>query len=213
VPERYLTHLFVHGDVFHLVFNMLFLYLSGPLIEDVWGRPFFAIFYLLAGLVPAWLFVLQYPHLAIPLIGASGAVAGVLGAMLVRHPQTRIRILWLWGFVARHFAMPAWVVLPAWVGGELAWAWIMDAVAPGTGGGGVAHWVHVYGFVFGVVVAGAVSVLGLERVFAPRARDEGDHAVRRAVERALARERHEEAWTLLQRHVVRTPADHDAALT
>src|SRR5207253_10829637 len=78
VAERYLTHLFVHGDVFHLVFNMLFLYLSGPLIEDVWGRPFFLAFYLAAGLVSAWLFVLQYPDLAIPLIGASGAVAGVL---------------------------------------------------------------------------------------------------------------------------------------
>ncbi len=212
VAERYLTHLFVHGDVFHLVFNLLFLYLSGPLIEDVWGRPFFLGFYLAAGLVSAWLFVWQYPDLAIPLVGASGAVAGVLGAMLVRHPQTRIRILWFWGFVVRHFTTPAWVVLPVWVGSELVWAWVMDSVDPGSGGSGVAHWVHVYGFMFGIVVAGAVNALGLERMLAPPDRAEGGHAVLRAVERALAGDRHAEAWRLLEGHVARTPADHDAAL-
>jgi hypothetical protein len=205
--------MFVHGDVFHLVFNMLFLYLSGPLIEDVWGRPFFLVFYLAAGLVAAWLFVLQYPTLAIPLIGASGAVAGVLGAMLVRHPQTRIRILWLWGFVVRRFSMPAWVVLPIWVGGELLWAWVMDAIAPESGGGGVAHWAHVFGFAFGAGIAGLVSLLGLERALTPQGRDDGDHAVLRAVERALARDRRDEAWTLLRTHVARAPGDRDAALT
>ena len=186
--ERAFTHMFVHGDVFHLVFNMLFLYLSGPLIEDVWGRPFFLLFYLAAGLVSAWLFVLQYPDLAIPLIGASGAVAGVLGAMLVRHPQTRIRMLWLWGFVVRRFSTPAWVVLPVWVGGELLWAYVMDYVAPGSGGGGVAHWVHVFGFVFGVLVAGGVSLLGLERVLAPRVGGRG-RSRRAARGRARARPR------------------------
>lgn len=210
--ERAFTSMFVHGDLFHLLFNMLFLYLSGPLIEDVWGRPFFLLFYLAAGSVAAWLFVLQYPDLAIPLIGASGAVAGVLGAMLVRHPQTRIRILWFWGFVVRRFSMPAWVVLPIWVGGELVWAWVMDAIAPESGGGGVAHWAHVFGFCFGVGIAGLVSVLGLERALSPQARDEGDHAVLRAVERALARDRRDEAWTLLRTHVARVPADQDAAL-
>lgn len=212
VPERWLTHMFVHGDVLHLAFNMLFLYLSAPLIEDVWGRPFFAVFYVAAGLVSAWLFVQQYPDLAIPLIGASGAVAGVLGAMLVRHPQTRIRILWLWGFVVRRLTVPAWVVLPIWGGAELAWAYVMDSVSPGSGGGGVAHWVHVHGFVFGVLVAGAVQVLGLERVLAPKTDGEADHAVLRAVERALARDRREEAWQLLVAYVARTPGDHDAAL-
>ncbi len=212
-PERYVTHIFVHGDVFHLAFNMLFLYLAGPLIEDLWGRPFFLLFYLGTGVLSAWLFVQQYPDLAIPLIGASGAVAGVLGAMLVRHPEARIRILWLWGFVVRRFSTPAWVVLPVWGAGELMWAYVMDAVAPESGGGGVAHWVHVYGFAFGVVVSGAVQVLGLERLLRPRAPDDGDHAVLRAVERALARDRREEAWTLLRAHVAKTPADHDAALT
>lgn len=211
--ERAFTHMFIHGDGFHLIFNMLFLYLSGPLIEDVWGRPFFVLFYLAAGMISAWLFVLQYPDLAIPLIGASGAVAGVLGAMLVRHPQTRIRLLWLWGFVVRRFSTPAWVVLPVWVGGELLWAYVMDYIAPGTGGGGVAHWVHVFGFVFGVLVAGGVSLLGLERALTPKSPAEGDHAVLRAVERALARDRREEAWKLLQGHVPRALADHDAALT
>ncbi|MCC6849870.1 MAG: rhomboid family intramembrane serine protease [Deltaproteobacteria bacterium] len=211
-PARYLTHLFVHGDFLHLAFNMLFLYLSAPLIEDVWGRPFFALFYLLVGVGSAFLFVQQYPDLAIPLVGASGAVAGVLGAMLVRHPQTRIRILWLWGFVVRRFTVPAWVVLPVWSAGELGWAWVMDAVAPGTGGGGVAHWVHVYGFLAGVVVAGVVQALGLERVLASETGAGGDHAVLRRVERALARDRRDEAWRLLAAHVVRTPADHDAAL-
>jgi membrane associated rhomboid family serine protease len=211
VAERYLTHLFVHGDFWHLAFNMLFLYLAAPLLEDVWGRPFFLLFYLASGLVSAWLFVHQYPELSIPLIGASGAVAGVLGAMLARLPQTRIRILWLWGFVVRRFSTPAWVVLPIWGAGELLWAWVMDSVAPGSGGGGVAHWVHVYGFLFGVTIAGLVQVLNLERVLMP-ADDGTDHALLRAVERALARDRSEEAWTLLESHVARAPSDQDAAL-
>ncbi len=212
VPERLFTHMWMHDGILHLFFNMLFLYLAGPLLEDVWGRPFFAVFYVLAGLVPALVFVRQYPDLAIPLVGASGAVAGVLGAMLVRHPQTRIRLLWLWGFVARRFSTPAWVVLPVWVGSEILWAYVMDYVAPGSGGGGVAHWVHVYGFGFGIVVAVAVNALGLERLLAPRDPDDRDHAVLRAVERALARDRREEAWELLRRHVTRVPADRDAAL-
>jgi hypothetical protein len=113
----------------------------------------------------------------------------------------------------RRFSTPAWVVLPVWVGGELVWATVMDYVAPGSGGGGVAHWVHVFGFVFGMLIAWLVSLLGLERMLAPKSVREGDHAVLRAVERALARDRCGEAWTVLQGYVLRTPADHDAALT
>ncbi len=211
-PERYFSHLFVHAGFLHCFFNMLFLYLSGPLIEDVWGRPFFAIFYVIAGLVAAAVFVAQYPELGVPLVGASGAVAGVLGAMLVRHPQTRIRLLWFWGFVVRRFSTPAWVVLPAWVGGEFLWAHVMDYVAPGTGGGGVAHWAHVYGFVFGALTAIVIAVTGIERLLTPRAPEDADHAVLRTVERALERDRRDEAWQLLRRHVLADPKDRDAAL-
>jgi membrane associated rhomboid family serine protease len=210
--ERAFTHMFVHVGFLHCFFNMLFLYLSGPLIEDVWGRPFFAVFYLLAGLAAAGLFVVQYPDLGVPLVGASGAVAGVLGAMLVRHPQTRIQMLWFWGLMVRRFSVPAWVVLPVWVGGELAWAHVMDYVSPGSGGGGVAHWAHVYGFAFGALVAGAIALFRIERWIAPRAPDDADHAVLRAVERALARDRRDEAWQILRRHVVADLKDRDAAL-
>lgn len=148
-----LTSMFVHSGWFHLIMNMLFLYLLAPFIEDVWGRPLFLGFYLLAGVFSASMFGVHYPHLSVPLIGASGAIAGVMGAFLVRYWKTRIEFFYLiFFFVRGTFKAPAFVMLPLWFVLELFNARAMDVANPG-GGGGVAHWAHVWGFLFGVAVA------------------------------------------------------------
>ena len=208
-PSRFLTHLFVHVDILHLLFNMLFLYLSGPSLEDVWGRPMFAIFYLLAGTVSAAAFVGLYPHLGVPLVGASGAIAACMGAFFVRFPRADIRLFYVWMLRVGTTTMPAWVALLLWVTGELFSAFVMDQLAPGTGGG-VAHWGHVAGFAFGVAFALGARAVGLEdRVDVEAA---GDDRSWTAANRALASGRSEDAWRLLRERLVQHPSDDDAAM-
>jgi membrane associated rhomboid family serine protease len=205
-PMRVVSHMFVHGDFFHLFFNMLFLYVSAPLVEDMWGRAFFGAFYFLAGVASSALFGVQYP-LPIPLIGASGAISGVMGALLVCRPRARVRVLAWWGFVLRRFTVPVWMVLCAWAVDEIVTARGIDPMVSG-----VANWAHVYGFAFGLVVAGMSRLLGIEARLAAHVRGDADHAVLRKVERALARNRHEDAWRRLARHLASAPGDRDAAL-
>ncbi len=206
---RVVTHLFVHGDIFHLFFNMLFLYLSAPLIEDVWGRSFFAAFYVLSGFAAAGLFSEHHP-IPIPLIGASGAISAVMGAMLVRRPNARIRMLWWWNFSFQRFPAPAWTLLAASAVHDLVTAYRMDQIMPG--GGSVAHWAHVYGFGFGMLVACVVRFLGLERILVRRPGVDADHGVLRKVDEALVGNRYEEGWTRLTQHLSRVPDDRDAGL-
>jgi len=154
-----LTYMFIHGGLLHLLGNLLFLYLMGPFIEDVWGRPVYTAFYLIAGVVAALMYALHYPHFAGPLIGASGAIAGVMGAFLIKYWKTKINFFyWIFFFFRGTFEAPAWLMLPLWLLLEIFNAKMIDAVNP-DGGGGVAHWAHVWGFVFGMVVA-----LGLKRL-------------------------------------------------
>ena len=150
-PSTLITYQFLHGGFLHLFGNLFFLFLAGPFIEDVWGRPVFAAFYLTAGALSALMFALRYPELDEPLIGASGAVAGVMGAFLVRYWKTRIRFLYFFiPFRPGTFTAPAWLMLPLWFARELVFAQAWDVASPGTGGGGVAHWAHVWGFAFGL---------------------------------------------------------------
>src|SRR4029079_786582 len=130
--SRLLTHLFIHVDVMHLLFNMLFLYLTGPSLEDVWGRTAFALFYVLGGGVSAAGFVALYPKLGIPLVGASGAIAACMGAFFVRFPRADIRLFYVWMLRVGTTTMPAWVALLLWVVGELFSAFVADRLAPGT---------------------------------------------------------------------------------
>lgn len=203
--SRVVAHLFVHGDIFHLFFNMLFLYLSAPLIEDAWGRGVFAVFYLVAGFVASALFTL-HETLPIPSIGASGAICGVMGALLVRRPDARVRILWWWNFAFQRATVPVWIILPAWAGHELLTAHRMDQI----GGSNVAHWAHVSGFGFGALFAAAAGVLGLERSLGPLA--QAEHAVLRQVDRAVRRSRYDDAWNQLTRYLISAPNDRDAVL-
>jgi membrane associated rhomboid family serine protease len=199
-----ITYMFLHGGWMHLLFNLFFLYLSGPFIEDVWGRPLFAGFYLAAGVVAALTFAWRYPHVDGPLVGASGAVAGVMGAFLIRHWKKKIRFFYWFAFIWRGtFSSPAWVVLPLWFLKELFTAHTMDVILPGSGGGGVAYWAHVGGFAFGAVAAAAVRLSGFEKRYIDPALDSKMTVVENpALEKALAaREegRLDEAWRLLWR--------------
>jgi membrane associated rhomboid family serine protease len=160
-PRGLFAHMFLHGGWLHLLGNLLILYLAAPMVEDLWGHWTFAGFYLAAGVFAGGLYALQHSTLEGPLVGASGAVAGVLGAFLVVRGRSRIRFAVFLGFVAT-FTAPAWVMLPLWFGREL-----LDALAnEGLGrGGGVAYWAHVWGFVFGAGFALAMRRLRPELAF------------------------------------------------
>jgi len=146
--------MFIHGGLLHLIGNLFLLYLTGPFIEDVWGRPIYAAFYVLMGISSGFMFAQHYPHFTGPLIGASGAIAGIMGAFLVRYWRTKITFFYFFFFflIRGTFKAPAWLMLPLWLVLEFFNAQIMDSLNA-EGGGGVAHWVHVWGFIFGAVVA------------------------------------------------------------
>jgi membrane associated rhomboid family serine protease len=162
-----LTYMFVHGGWLHLLGNLLLLYITGPFIEDLWGRPIYAAFYLTMGALSALMYASHYPNFAGPLIGASGAIAGVMGAFLINFYKTKINFFYWIGFFFRGtFEAPAFVMLPLWVLLEFFNASVIDSIqAEGGSGGGVAHWAHVWGFVFGVLVAVGLKYLKIEEKY------------------------------------------------
>ena len=147
-----LTAIFVHGGWLHLLGNMLFLWVFGNNVEDRFGRLGFLLFYLGVGVVSTYAYALTRPDATEPMVGASGAVSGVLGAYLLLFPRARVLSL-----VSFLFFLP--MRLPAWL--LLGFYFVLQAVyAYGvglTGGGAVAYLVHVVGFALGVAV---VAVLG-----------------------------------------------------
>ncbi len=133
------TSMFLHGGFMHLAGNMLFLWVLGDNIEDALGHKRFVAFYLLCGVAAALVHGLMEPASKIPMIGASGAISGVIGAYLMLHPKARIKTLVSYFIVW----LPAWVVLGLWIGFQFL-------AISGGGGGGVAWWAHVGGFIAGV---------------------------------------------------------------
>jgi len=162
-----ITSMFLHADWLHLIFNMLFLYLSAPFIEDVWGKPIFIVFYLFVGALAALMHATHFPKSITPLVGASGAIAGVMGAFLVRYWNTRIRFAYFFSlFIRGTFKAPAWMMIPLWLGEQLLAAKMADNASSLVGNdGGVAYWVHVWGFLFGFLIAVIISFLGIEKKF------------------------------------------------
>lgn len=156
------TSMFMHGGWFHLIGNMLFLWLAGGALEDRWGRIFFPILYLVSGVVATLTHAGMHPQSLVPLVGASGAIAGLMGAFLVRLATTRIRFFF-WIYVFRGtFYMPAYVALPLWLLQQFAMA------RSAGGAGGVAVWAHIGGFVFGTAVAILIRLTDFEtKVLAP----------------------------------------------
>jgi membrane associated rhomboid family serine protease len=138
------TSMFLHADLMHLLGNMLYLWIFGNNVEDVMGHARFLGFYLVCGSVAALSQVLADPRSPLPMVGASGAVAGVLGAYLVRFPRANVLVLvWLLFFL-RVVRIPALIVLGVWFVYQLA--------AAGGNGPGVAWYAHIGGFVAGALM-------------------------------------------------------------
>lgn len=140
-----LTSMFLHGGWFHLIGNMLFLWIFGNNIEDYLGKFWFLAFYLVSGLAAVFLYTLPNPDSPVVMVGASGAIAGVMGAYMVLHPRARITCLFFF-FLITFIELPAKVMLGIW--------FAIQAVSSlgQTSGGGVAYLAHVGGFVFGWLV-------------------------------------------------------------
>jgi membrane associated rhomboid family serine protease len=145
--QAMVTSMFMHGSWLHLIGNMWFLWLFGNNVEDSMGHGRFLLFYLLTGLVAAGAHVYSNPESVVPIVGASGAISGVMGAYLVLYPRIRIQTLFIFVIILRIIAVPAWFVLILWFGIQ-----VMSGYATPVEGGGVAFWAHVGGFVAGLVL-------------------------------------------------------------
>jgi len=149
-----LTSMFVHGGLFHLAGNMLYLWIFGDNVEDRLGRFRFLLFYLLSGVGAAAAQILSDPHSKIPMVGASGAISGVLGAYLLLYPHARVVTLVFFGWLVRVIEIRALIVLGFWIVVQL----VSGLLTWGAQVGGVAWFAHVGGF-----VAGLVMVIPLRR--------------------------------------------------
>ena len=143
-----LTSMFLHGGFMHIAGNMLFLWVFGNNVEDAMGHARFVVFYLLCGLAAAMAQGLSDTHSEIPMIGASGAISGVLGAYLILHPRATVHTLLFLGIFIRVLQLPAMVVLGLWFGLQL----LSAVLAPANGEGGVAFLAHIGGFVAGAAL-------------------------------------------------------------
>jgi membrane associated rhomboid family serine protease len=164
----YLTANFLHGGWMHLIGNMWFLWLAGFVLEDVWGRWLYTAFYLIAGAAALQFHAWLNQGSTTPTLGASGAVAALMGAFLIRFPKMKIEMAWIWWFSLlrlmrtgnpfrlTRFKAAAYWLLPLWLALEILYGSLFGKTS------GVAHWAHVGGFVFGAVAAVAIKYSGLE---------------------------------------------------
>ena len=143
-----LSSMFLHGGWFHIIGNMWFLWVFGNNVEDSMGHIRFAIFYVLCGLAAAALQVATSPSSAIPMLGASGAIGGVMGAYIVLYPKVRVHMLIFLGFFITTIAVPAYFMLGYWFLIQ-----VIGGIPSLAGeGGGVAFWAHIGGFVAGALL-------------------------------------------------------------
>jgi membrane associated rhomboid family serine protease len=152
-PVTSVTSMFMHGSWFHIIGNMLFLWIFGNNVEDSMGRIRFVIFYLLAGIAATAGQVVIGPSVAVPNIGASGAVAGVLGGYLLLFPRARVITVIFIVFFFTIVELPALLILGFWFLQQVLFGYL-DWAAPAGGGGGVAYFAHIGGFVFGMAAIG-----------------------------------------------------------
>jgi membrane associated rhomboid family serine protease len=145
----FFTSMFLHGGWMHVLGNMWFLYIFGDNVEDYLGHFKYLLFYLLSGLFAMATQVAVYPHSNVPTVGASGAIAGVLGAYFLLYPRARV-LTWFFVFV---LYLPAWIVLGEWfVFQFFNGAASLSLAQAGRDMGGVAFWAHIGGFVAGMVM-------------------------------------------------------------
>lgn len=220
IPARYyrahtlITSIFVHAGIIHLAGNLWFLWLLGCNIEDIWGRRNFLIFFLAAGIVASTIHGLVNFGSRVPTIGASGAIAGVMGAFMIRNYKTKIRyfyLIWLifrpiWGT----FFLPAWVALGLYFLMDLLSGLLTHGHATGT-----AYWAHVGGFLAGIATAAAFKAKGIEEKYIKPKLEEEIEAVKISPLMDLAfKEREkgnlEKALGLLQQLISQQPENVDA---
>jgi membrane associated rhomboid family serine protease len=143
------TSMFLHGGILHIAGNMLYLWIFGNNVEDGMGRIRFLLFYLICGAIAAFAHAWANRFSLVPMIGASGAVSGVLGAYLLLYPRARVVTLIFFGFFIRTVEVPAMVVLGLWFGLQF-----INALVASGAHGGVAWYAHVAGFIAGVLLIG-----------------------------------------------------------
>jgi membrane associated rhomboid family serine protease len=150
--------MFLHGGFMHLAGNMLYLWIFGDNIEDILGKPVFLLFYFICGIVAALSQALPDPSSQIPMIGASGAISGVLGAYVVFFPKHKIKVAIPFGFFLQILRLPAYVVLIFW--------FILQLIngANAGSGGGIAFGAHIGGFVAGLVLAPILAVVTRKKI-------------------------------------------------
>ena len=144
-----ITSMFMHGGWMHLIGNMWFLWIFGNNVEDAMGHFRFVLFYLLCGISAAALQTALDPNSVIPMVGASGAIGGVMGAYVLMYPRVHVHLFVFLGFYATTFAVPAYFMLGYWFLVQL----VSGSIAIGAQGGGVAFWAHVGGFVAGALLS------------------------------------------------------------
>ena len=145
----FFTSMFLHAGWMHVLGNMWFLYIFGDNVEDYLGHFKYLVFYVLCGLIAMTTQVAIYPNSTLPTVGASGAIAGILGAYFILYPRARV-LTWFFVFV---FYIPAWIMLGYWfVLQFMAGAVTLSVAQAGKDVGGVAVWAHVGGFVAGLVM-------------------------------------------------------------
>ena len=142
-----ITHMFLHGGWMHLAGNMLFLWIFGDNLEDLMGHAKFLVFYILAGLAAAALQIAVDPASLAPMVGASGAIAGVLGGYLLLFPKARVDVVLILIIFFKVFTIRAWIVLCLWFGMQL-----FSGFATPSQDGGVAYFAHIGGFIAGLVL-------------------------------------------------------------
>ncbi|HUW22106.1 MAG TPA: rhomboid family intramembrane serine protease [Candidatus Bathyarchaeia archaeon] len=143
-----LTSMFLHGGIAHVFGNMLFLYIFGDNLEDYFGHLQFLFFYLFGGVIAAVLQVMVNPHSTVPVLGASGAIAAIMGGYLVLFPRHRVDVLFIFGWVVREASVPAYTMLFYWFIFQL-FSGVGSLAYLGQEVGGVAYFAHIGGFAFG----------------------------------------------------------------
>jgi len=160
---KILTSMFLHGGWFHLIGNMLYLWIFGNNVEDVLGRGRYFFLYLSCGIAAALAQAFSNPASHIPMVGASGAIAGVLGAYLLLYPHANVHcFVWIVIFF-RIVNVPAWAMLGLWFAMQL-----VSGISVASGRPGVAFWAHVGGFVTGLILVIVLRPSGVPLLQAPR---------------------------------------------
>lgn len=145
--ETFVTSMFLHAGWMHLAGNMLFLWIFGDNLEDEMGHVGFLLFYLLTGVAAALGQMAPDTGSDVPMVGASGAIAGVMGGYLLMYPRAKVDVLFIFFVLVRVFAIRAWIVLGVWFAIQIVSGYVTPADS-----GGVAYWAHAGGFLAGLIL-------------------------------------------------------------